>query len=261
MTQCVMDAAALTQVISGYDPRDPSSIELPSPNFLGKLHRGIKGCKIAWSRDWGVIPEVDSRVIDQVERSVKRFSEAGAIIEAPNITLPDEKAWDVFLASNELSLHRGSRLLEFTPEQHALLTPPTQAMLERVKHRPKLSQQQIIRIMENRRDLQTWINSHFSHYDLICTPTLGLTAPLVPEQDWQQPYSNDYYARHLSTCYTYIANVLGLPAASVPCGFIDGLPVGMQIIGPRFADTRVLRAAQVFSQIQPWINHHPQMAL
>lgn len=261
MTLYVEDAATIIQVLSGKDPRDPSAIEAEAPNFLGALDKGIKGCRIAWSRDWGVVPDVEPRVTAAVEKAVQRFTEAGAIVDAPEIRFPDEQAWQVFLTLNETSYRRGGRLLDFTPEQQAQLTPPTKQMLELVKSRPAISTEQWHDALKNRAEVMRWMSGLFADHDLICTPTLGIVAPEIPEAPWAQPYPDKYYENHISTCYTYMVNVLGLPAASVPCGFIDGLPIGLQIIGPRFADTRVFRAAQAFARLQPWMAKHPALAL
>ena len=174
--------------------------------------------------------------------------------------LPDEQAWGVFLTLNETSYRRGGRLLDFTPEQQAQLTPPTQGMLAQVRKAPGITSAQLLEALKNRAELARWMDSIFAKYDLICTPTLGIVAPPIPDADWAQPYQNPYYASHISTCYTYIVNVLGLAAASVPCGFVDGLPIGLQIIGPRFADLKVMRAAQVFSKLRPWMDIHPNLA-
>ena len=228
MTLHVRDAANLIQVMSGSDPRDPSAIECASPSFLEDLDKGVEGYKIAWSPDLGRIPIVDRRVVDKIE-------------------------------AGTTSMHRGSRLLELTRAQQAKLTPPTRAMLERVRTSPLPGAEDEVRALEKRAEVQAWVDAIFARYDLICTPVLGLTAPPVPDGEWQQPYSDPYYAGHISTCYTYFANILGLPAASVPCGFVDGLPAGMQIVGPRFADTRVMRAAQSFARIQPWMEKHPEI--
>jgi Asp-tRNA(Asn)/Glu-tRNA(Gln) amidotransferase A subunit family amidase len=259
MTLHVRDAANLIQVMSGSDPRDPSAIECASPSFLEDLDKGVEGYKIAWSPDLGRIPIVDRRVVDKIEAGTKRFAEAGAHVDSPDLYFPDEAAWEVFMVLNETSMHRGSRLLELTRAQQAKLTPPTRAMLERVRTSPLPGAEDEVRALEKRAEVQAWVDAIFARYDLICTPVLGLTAPPVPDGEWQQPYSDPYYAGHISTCYTYFANILGLPAASVPCGFVDGLPAGMQIVGPRFADTRVMRAAQSFARIQPWMEKHPEI--
>jgi aspartyl-tRNA(Asn)/glutamyl-tRNA(Gln) amidotransferase subunit A len=257
MTLHVRDAATIIQVISGADVRDPSAIEQPAPDFLGELDKGVKGFRIAWSPDFGLIPIIDKRVISQVERSAGLLGEAGAIIEAPSLTLPDEQAWNVFLTLNETSYHRRGRLLGLTATQQAQLTPPTQAMLEMVKQAPPVTMEDEMKALEDRRGVQQWIDGVFASHDLICTPTVGMTAPPIPEGEWEQPYQEPFYASRISTPYTYIANILGLPAASVPCGFVDGLPVGLQIIGPRFADVKVMRAAQAMSLLQPWMDFHP----
>lgn len=261
MSLYVEDAATIIQVLSGRDFRDPSAIDLPAPDFLGELNKGVKGYKIAWSKDWGCIPDVEPSVTSAVEKAALLFNQAGAAVEQPNILLPDEQAWSVFLTLNETSYRRGGRLLDFTPEQQAKLTPPTQQMLEYVKQAPPVTVEKWHEALKNRAELELWIAGIFAKYDLICTPTLGIVAPKIPSDPWQQPYTEPYYARHISTCFTYMVNVLGLPAASVPCGFVNGMPIGLQIIGPRLADTRVFRAAQAFASMQPWMQKHPAISM
>lgn len=258
----VRDSAMLIQAMSGFDPRDPSAIEMASPNFVGELDRGINGAKIAWSPDLGIVPNIQPEVIAKVEAAVAQFTLAGAHVDKPSLQLPDDKAWQVFITLNETSYKRGSRLLAFTEQQAALLTPPTQAMLDLVKASPAVTAEAEMQALALRAQVQQWADTHiFSRYDFLCTPTLGITAPQIPQEPWQQPYSNPFYAQRISTCFTYLANILGLPAASVPCGFINGLPVGLQIIGKRFDDVKVMQAAEAFSKIQPWMHTHPALAL
>lgn len=260
VTLHVRDAATIIQVMSGYHPLDPSSIEKPAPDFLGELDKGIAGYKIAWSRDFGVIPIVDARVVDSIEKSVTRFAEVGATVDAPNIIFPDEKAFNVFKVVSQTSNRVGEILMNYTLEEQEKLTPPLKNILDIARNHP-MTQKDEIMMLENRAEVLSWVESIFAKYDLICTPTLGIIAPEVPAGEWDQPYTDPYYANHISTCYTYIANILGLPAASVPCGFVDGMPIGLQIIGPRFADVKVMRAAQAFSVIQPWMDYHPKLAI
>jgi Asp-tRNA(Asn)/Glu-tRNA(Gln) amidotransferase A subunit family amidase len=260
VTLHVRDAATIIQVMSGYHPMDPSSIEQPAPDFLGERDKGIAGYKIAWSRDLGVVPIVDARVVDAIENSVTRFAEVGATVDAPNIVFPDEKAFEVFKVVNQTSNRVGEILLNYTPQEQEKLTPPLKNILDMARESTITEQDEIL-MLENRADVLSWAESIFASYDLICTPTLGIIAPEVPAGEWDQPYTDPFYAARISTCYTYLANILGLPAASVPCGFVDGMPIGMQIIGPRFADVKVMRAAQAFSVIQPWMDYHPKLAL
>lgn len=253
----VRDAALMLQVMAGFHPMDPSSIEQPAPDFMGEIDKGIKGYKIAWTPDFGVVPIVEARVINQIEKAAASLVDAGAFVEAPPLVLPDEKAWNVFLTINQTSNRVGDTLKAYTPEQQAQLSPPLAAMLEQVKKAPAITREMEIAMLEDRTFVLNWLEGIFANYDLICTPTTGLIAPKVPVEEWAQPYADPYYARHISTCYTYLANILGLPAVSVPCGFVDGMPVGLQIIGRRFDDVKVLRAAQAFANIQPWMDFHP----
>lgn len=163
---------------------------------------------------------------------------------------------------NEYSYRRTGRLLGFSAEQQDLFSPPVKKMLSQITTMggTLFSPDDYVRIFEMRAELVRWIGSVFAQYDLICTPTVGMTAPLIPEAEWEQPYADKYSIDHISTNYTYIGNVLGLPTASVPCGFVDGMPVGLQIIGPPLADAKVFRAAQAFSHLKPWADRHPTIA-
>lgn len=262
ITQDVRDGAIMMQVISGRDARDPSAIDAPAPDLLSGLDTGIVGLRIGWSADWGVIPAIDSRVLALAERATSIFASAGASVDEASITLPDAQAWPVFIGMNEYSYRRTGRLLAFNDEQRALLTPPVQGMLRQIEAvgGTLFSAADYTRLFELRRGLVQWINGVFSSFDLVCTPTVGQIAPLIPVGEWDQPYTDAYSIDHISTNYTYIANVLGLPAASVPCGLVDGMPVGLQIIGPRLADERVFRAAKTFSELMPWSDRHPLLA-
>ena len=263
ITLDVRDAAIMMEAMAGRDARDPSAIDEAAPALVEGLDGGIGGLRIGWSRDWGVIPEVNKAVVNLAEQAAAMFEKAGARVGQAGITLPDEKAWGVFIAMNEYSYRRTGRLLDFTPEQRTLLTPPVQRMLQHVESAGGrlFAPDQYARYFEDRADLVRWINEVFGRFDLICTPTMGNIAPPVPAGEWDQPYLDQYSAEHISTNYTYIANVLGLPAATVPCGFVDGMPVGLQIVGPRLADERVMRAAYAFSRIRPWADTHPDIAM
>ncbi len=259
MTLHVRDAAAIIQAIAGKDPRDPSAIEEASPDFLGELDKGISGLKIAWTGDWGVVPEEDAAVTELVRRAVLRFSEAGAAVEEPSIVMPDEETTHkVFTFIAAIGGGRLSMWESFTAEQLKLLTPRNQAMIAMAKDF-KPDAKAMRGALEYRAILHQWMSGWFSQYDLICTPTAGRIAPIVPEDKYASPYDG-IYAERSGVNHLYIANALGLPAISVPCGFSDGMPVGMHIVGPRFSDTLVMRAAQAFSQIQPWMDRHPVIA-
>jgi aspartyl-tRNA(Asn)/glutamyl-tRNA(Gln) amidotransferase subunit A len=254
----VRDAAILMQVIAGPDPRDPSAIQAPAPDFLSGLDDGVEGARIAWTRNFSRIPIVDEVTLDATEKAAMRFVEAGASVDSPALEMPEE-TWGTFLVLNETSYRRGGQLLELDAEQRAKLTPPTAARLASLDEMLPIPPEQAMRALESRARLRSWADGIFDRYDFICSPTVGFPAPKIPE-GWEQPYPDPFFARQISTPYTHIANILGLPAASVPCGFVNGMPIGLQIIGQRLHDAAVLRAAQSFSQLQPWMDIHPKIA-
>jgi aspartyl-tRNA(Asn)/glutamyl-tRNA(Gln) amidotransferase subunit A len=95
------------------------------------------------------------------------------------------------------------------------------------------------------------MEAFFDDVDLLLTPTLPVTAfPAGRDQPGEVAGRPTEYLSW--TAFTYPFNVSSQPAASVPCGMLDGLPVGLQIVGPRGADALVLRAARAFEQLQPW---------
>ena len=252
-TLYVEDAALIMSVISGPDARDPSAIEIANPDFMGLLDKGVKGAKIAWTPDFGRIPTIDSRVVEGVAKAAERFAEAGVVVDEPGLYMPDN-SWEVFWVLNASAT--GDRLSKMTSEEFDLLTPPLKSLFERIKASPAMTADLEMTALEQRAALQRWADSVFDKYDFICSPTTNMIAPLVPE-GWQQPYEHPLFAEQISTPFTHIANILGLPAASVPCGFVDGMPIGMQVIGPRFNDAEVLQAARVFAELQPWMDKHP----
>lgn len=253
----VEDAALIMSVIGGPDPRDPSAIEVANPDFLTTLNGGIKGKKIAWTPDFGRIPVIDKRVVEKIEKAVNQFTLAGATVDLPRLAMP-ENTWEVFWALNASAT--GDKLAKMSSDDFDLLSPPLKSLFEKIQSFPPMTEEREMAALVERAKLQNWVDSVFAEYDLICSPVTNMIAPKIPD-GWEQPYSHPLFAEQISTPFTHIANVLGLPAASIPCGFVDGMPVGMQVIARRFNDVSVLQAAEVFSQLKPWMHQHPRLAV
>jgi aspartyl-tRNA(Asn)/glutamyl-tRNA(Gln) amidotransferase subunit A len=99
----------------------------------------------------------------------------------------------------------------------------------------------------------------FEQYDLLITPALAVP-PFPVGQDNADPLPNQMPRPLQWTQFTYPFNLTGQPAISVPCGWTkNGLPVGLQVIGRRFEDATVLRAARAWEQLQPWAQRQPQL--
>jgi aspartyl-tRNA(Asn)/glutamyl-tRNA(Gln) amidotransferase subunit A len=101
-------------------------------------------------------------------------------------------------------------------------------------------------------DLVATMNQVFERHDVVCSPTMAVVAPVAP-QGWATAYEDPY----MGTNFTFLANSTGRPAASVPCGFASGLPVGMQVIGRPGDEATVLRVCRAFESARPEYPHPP----
>ncbi len=255
MTLDVMDAAIIMNVMAGPDRRDPSAIQTPAPDFTAGLNDGIKGYRIAWSDDFGHIPILDRRVLQAQKSSAYLLERAGAMVEDPAIKLYNFfEPWAVTNAA----LGSVARIRNFSDDQKALISPPVAGTM--LHDRPIPTASDIAKAEAVRSDIGARFEALFDRYDVICTPVSTTIAPIAPD-GWEQPYANPVYAREFGTPYTHVVNFLGLTAASVPCGFVDGLPVGMQVIARRLDEAKVFRVAQALARLQPWDQRHPTLAI
>jgi Asp-tRNA(Asn)/Glu-tRNA(Gln) amidotransferase A subunit family amidase len=94
----------------------------------------------------------------------------------------------------------------------------------------------------------------FDRYDVVLSPTFGNVAPKIPP-GWEWPVPMEEWI-----AYTYLTNMTGTPSISVPCGFVDGLPVGLQVMGRPGDEATILRVASALEQLHPWSGHRPPLA-
>jgi len=204
------------------------------------LDDGIDGLRAAWSGDLGYAA-VEPDVRDLAESAAVRFRELGCSVEERDPGLPDPWpvveviwAWSQSRSENEHTLR--------------LADPGRRPVIERGW---SLTEAEHERAQDERRAYRARMEAFFDDVDLLLTPTLPVTA-FAAGRD-QPGEVAGRATEYLSwTAFTYPFNVSGQPAASVPCGMLDGLPVGLQIVGRRGADALVLRAARAFEQLQPW---------
>lgn len=257
ITRTVADAALAMSVLDGYDPRDPLSLD-EKVDYLGALQRPIKGMRIAYSPDLDVYP-IDPRVAETVKRAVGAFAEAGAIVEEVKvgIELDQRELSDLWyrlmmplnLGTFEAHKGWGQDLLR----DHRDDFPPE--YLEWIELGLKMTAADQRRDQVARTGVYDAIQSVFANYDLLVTPTLAtLPSKNRTGGNTRGPEEVNGVAvdQGIGWCLTYPFNFTGHPAASIPAGFADGLPVGMQIIGKRYADADVLAASAAFEQLRPW---------
>jgi aspartyl-tRNA(Asn)/glutamyl-tRNA(Gln) amidotransferase subunit A len=249
MTRTVADAALMMTVCAGPDDRDPHSLPGAPVDYVRALRSGLKGLRVAYSERLGIAPAVDPEVSAATARAARAFRELGCRVDTIEPTWPNPyDAWrTIFFGgiATRLSPYRDRRdeidpgLRDIIDE--AMGMGPTtfvQAWFDRLGW------------WEHARAL-------FAKYDLLLTPTVA--CPALPiGADYVTEIAGIPVPRFAGSVFTFAFNLTGQPAASVPCGFTRaGLPVGLQIVGRRFADGTVLRAAHAFEKIRPWAQHRP----
>ncbi|CAI8045749.1 Putative amidase AF_1954, partial [Geodia barretti] len=226
ITRTVGDAVRMLEVMAGPDARDRTSMPA-EPLALDDIEAGVDGLRVAWSPDLGYAA-VDAQVVETAQAAACRFADLGCTIEEAHPA--GEDPWRLIhvlspIASIRACAPSSKRGFGFRG------TDVANAYIERNAY------------------YHQW-REFYESYDLLLTPTLPVTAFAAGDDHPGSIAGRD--TTYLSwTAFTYPVNLTGLPAASVPCGRVDGLPVGLQIIGGWRQDRTVLRAARAFEQLAP----------
>jgi len=242
ISRTVQDAALMLTVISGPDVRDFYAAPPLGIDYRQGLDEGIRGMRIAYSRTLGYA-QVDPEVDALVGNAVAMLRERGAQVEETNLALQDpidimQPLWAVALAMAVQPL---------TAEQRTLMDQP---MLELAKPGFDISALEYRALEKQRETLARRMNLFHQQYDLLITPQLATTAFAI---NHEVPPDTGMKRWWEWSPFSYPFNLTQQPAATVPCGFApNGLPVAMQIVGAKFQETKVLRAARTYEQVQPF---------
>jgi aspartyl-tRNA(Asn)/glutamyl-tRNA(Gln) amidotransferase subunit A len=237
----VSDAALLLTVLSGPDHRDPYALPPEERNYLDGLEGGVRGWRIAYSPTLGYA-RVDPEIAAAVAKAARHFEALGAIIEEVDaIFRSPREALLVLWAAGAAKLLAG-----FPADQRALIDPglvATAAEGEGISAVGYLDADLV------RNTLSQQMAAFHQKYDLLLTPMMPVPA-LPVGQDLNDPTTERRWIDW--SPFSYPFNLTRQPAASIPCGLTNaGLPIGLQIVGPLYADDRVLRAAHAFETTQP----------
>ena len=249
MTRTVADAALVMQVCAGPDPRDPCSLPADGTNYVQAIRGGVKGLRVAYAEDLGNLTALDPEVRRSTTRAARAFRELGCRVEtvAPHWPSPAEAWFEIFCGGIT------TRLLPYR-DRFDEIEPGLRAIVEAT------AGQALPRYVQAWHDWLAWWQhprALFERYDLLLTPTVACP-PFEVGLDHPAKVAGKAVSPYGWLPYTYPFNLTGQPAASVPCGFTrDGLPIGLQIVGRRFDDGTVLRAAAAFERAQPWENARP----
>jgi len=241
MTRTVADAALMLSVLAQGDWRDWYAPRQPGQDFTKGLDGGVKNLRIAWSPTLGgkrVMPGVAAKAA----AAAKVFKQLGARVEAAEPDLGP--AADIFMKHWFSTAHV---IVEGIPSDKRHLVDP--GLVETARVGGTYSTADYIRAQIARRELGYRVNRFFQKYDLLLTPMLSVTAFAVGKVAPEPPGESAWVDW---TPFSHPFNLSRNPAASVPCGLADGLPVGLQIVGRHDEDALVLRAARAFEKAQPW---------
>jgi amidase len=255
MGRTVADVAHLLSTQAGFDPRAPLSLRGDPSLFAGALQRDFKGVRLGWMGDYNGYLPMEAGVMALCELALQDFTQLGCVVEACQPDFPLEKLWSSWLVHRHWLVHGSLGKLFADPQQRRLLKPEAQWEVEGGLH---LSGGQIFQASLDRSDWYRALSTLFERYDFLLLPTAQVF-PFAADQHWPRVIAGrpmDTYHRWMEVVVG--ASLAGLPAMSVPVGFNpEGLPMGMQIIGPAQADWAVLQLAHAHEQLTQWVTRCP----
>jgi aspartyl-tRNA(Asn)/glutamyl-tRNA(Gln) amidotransferase subunit A len=241
LARTVSDAALMLTVISQPDVRDFYAAPPLEIDYRQNLDEGIRGMRVAYSATLGYA-RIDPEIRSLADRAAHGFAELGAHVEPVDLALTDpidimQPLWAVALAMAVRPL---------SPAQRALVDPP---ILEIAAAGDRMSALEYRELEKRREIFARRMNLLHQKYDLLITPQVATTAFAANHEVPPQSGMKRWWEW---SPYTYPFNLTQQPAASMPCGFTaGGLPVAIQLVGARFQDVAVLRAARAYEQAHP----------
>lgn len=268
ITRTVEDAAVLMNVISGWDRRDSTSSKREVPDFRSYIGKDIKGLKIGVPEEF-FVEGLDPQVKEIVENAIKQLEKEGAIIE--QVSLPTTRyaieAYYIIApseASSNLARYDGVRYGYRTSDYKDLEEMYSKTRDEgfgaEVKRRIMLGTYSLssgyydayyLKAQKVRTIIYQEFMDVFEKVDLLATPTTPDVAFKIGEK------ISDPLQMYLSDIFTVSVNMAGVPGISIPCGFKDGLPVGLQLIGKPFDEGTLLQVAHYYERMNDFYKKFP----
>jgi aspartyl-tRNA(Asn)/glutamyl-tRNA(Gln) amidotransferase subunit A len=245
------DCALLLAAIAGHDSADPTSLDEPVPPYGELLGKGVRGLRVGVVTS--LVEGADPRIAEAVEAALAELGSLGAELVPVEVPLL-EQAGTIqqamqFPEATEVHMEwLRTRLADYDPDVRARLlvglfvTPEAREAGKRAR--------------EAARD---GIRRVFDRVELLAAPTMPVLPPRIGSETVELRGRETLYRLALIP-YNSPWSLVGAPVASVPCGFVDGLPVGLALVGPPFAEATVLGAAHAFQQATDWHARRPALA-
>jgi len=271
LTQDVTDCAIVLNTIAGYDPRDSTSVPYPTPDYTQCLTTDLNGLHIGVPKEY-FVEGMQAEVEIAMRAAINKLEELGARIE-----------WEVSLAHTPYALaayyiiapsEASANLARYDGVKYGFSYLDTDSMWEalektrqygfgaEVKRRIMLGTYALsagyydawyLKAQKVRTLIRQEFDQAFDKFDALVTPT----SPTVPFKIGEK--IDDPLQMYLSDVCTLPINIAGLPAISIPAGFADGLPIGMQIIGKPFSEETILKIAYAYEQATEWHKRKPNI--
>ena len=243
----VEDVAAIFAAIAGHDPADKASVDAPVEDYVAALKNSPWPLRVGLPKKF-FFEDLDPEVASAIHHAVAGLAAMGAEIREIELPVPTDRTLQ---SAEAYAFHA-----EFVARSPELYQPET---LRRIRTGQNVSPEAEL---ESRRELERarrGIASIFADVDVLVTPATPIAAPAIAELKQDPDLLRPRELLLLRN--TRPVNVWGLPAISVPCGFTEaGLPIGLQIIGPRWGETLVLRVAHAYEQATAWHKREPLSA-
>jgi aspartyl-tRNA(Asn)/glutamyl-tRNA(Gln) amidotransferase subunit A len=242
MARTVADVALLLDVLAERDARDWTALEPPRESFMPGTEPSVAGLRVAFSPDLGYAA-VDPEVAALATAAARVFEELGAHVEHADPGFEDPRwCFDVLWSAGAAKLVAG--LGDRPPDE--LLDPGVLTIVREARKRSALEYLEALRVRDA---LGLAMSLFHEEWDLLLTPAVAIPAF---ETGHDVPPGSDDLGWPSWTPFTYPFNLTQQPAGSVPCGFTKaGLPVGLQVVGPRYADALVLSAMAAYETAAP----------
>ena len=272
ITKDVTDCALVMNTISGHDKRDSTTVPYEVPDYTKALKANIKNVRIGIPREY-FVEGMQPAVRQAIEAAINKMEELGAKVDR-NVSLPNTEyglAAYYILAPSEASANLarydgvkyGFSYRDTTNMWEAMEKTKQYGFGDEVKRRIMLGTYALsagyydayyLKAQKVRTLIKRDFEKAFGQYDVLVTPVSPTVAFKIGEK------VDDPVQMYLSDVCTLPINIAGVPAISIPAGFVNGLPVGMQIIGKHFSEEMLLRVAYAYEQATPWHTKKPALA-
>ena len=255
LAKTVADTALVLQAVAGYDPQDPISLRAPAADYSRDLDKDIKGTRV------GVLEElVGANCTEEVEAAVRSAVAVleGLGAEVSRVSIPhSEESTRVLTVVSEAESAVDYRRV-FPKERLDNIDPD---LVEYIRRGDSYTMAEYLDGQRMAAVLRQEVDSVLEDVDIVVAPTCLTPAVLISqERKFISVRGQDVDYLKLLLRVTSISSVTGLPALSIPCGFSsDSLPIGLQLMGRRMEESRLLRIGHAYEQATDWHLRHPQI--